>query len=61
MLNGLEVSLQSQHVSINIPIAFPKQIISCTIIPAKQIETDQELDRKSAQYNNDYSNNDTLN
>lgn len=61
MLNGLEVSLQSQHVSINIPIAIQKQIISCTIIPAKQTETDEELDGKFAKYNNDYSNNDTLN
>lgn len=40
MLNGLEFSLQSQHVSINIPMAIQKQIISCTIMPAKQTETD---------------------
>lgn len=38
MLNGLEVSLRSNHVSVNIPVAIQKQIISCTIITAKQIE-----------------------
>lgn len=61
MLNGLEVSLRSQHISINVPVAIQKQIISCTIIPAEGIEIDQELDRKFAKYNNDHSNNDILN
>lgn len=60
MLNGLEVSLRSQHIYINIPVAIQKQIIPCTIIPAEQTEVDWERDRKFAKYNNDDPNNDIL-
>ena len=39
-LNGLEVSLRSEHISINITVAIQKQIISRKIIHAERIEID---------------------